>query len=88
MLWRRRRAVHAGEVTWGPWRYDARTELLSLEDGADLFDVDVGQSLPVRTTAEELARAADKGWMDTETLGWLVRAMNELGRLRDHGEQP
>jgi hypothetical protein len=69
---------------WGPWSYDGKREWLVFELPGGTFEIDISERFASRSVRNELARAAEKSFLNVEALGWLVRAMNELGRLRSH----
>jgi hypothetical protein len=75
----RERAVHAGEVAWGPWRYDPENlRLESVRPGSGGCKLELRRYGTCSAMLDVICQVATKDWADAWTLGWLVRALDEL----------
>ncbi len=79
----RERAVLAGEVQWGPWRYDKKVAVLVWEqEKGDRYEVDLERCVDAGSTLDWIAQAATKGDATPEVIGNLVLALDELFHLQ------
>jgi len=76
-------AVLAGEVPWGPWRYDKpRAVLIWEQEGRHRYEVDLERCTDSATLLDWIAQVAEKSDASPEVVGNLVIGLNELFSLQ------
>lgn len=79
----RERAVLAGEVRWGPWRYDKDAAFLIREhDGGERYEVDLRRCVGAGSILDWIAQVGNKSDATAEVVGNLVLALDELFHLQ------
>ena len=65
--------------TYGPWKYDSESMLLTLErDGQHLYEVPLDECTTSAQTLDWIMEVTGKTWASDEDLAGLLRALDDV----------